>query len=360
MILTPKVRETTASALGEILKRKHNSLKIVAYEMSIYPVKSLFDDAVNSITHYIFVKLSEKARTDPDPSVRKTAIKAIVKMDYKNYARDLTLIEIIFFDSDFEVRNEAIKGLKHFMGSQKFDFLRKSEKNRNVIIKKLADNLYSADQSFRKSAQIAFSELYRDKRLPREYYHIQDLKAKFLEMKIKDYDTKGIRLSYYNPNSEPKNKVPPPFENWFEVEVFLEIHKRGYIVIPQAPVASKKSGESYLADLMIISSEKVKNESKAKRLVVECEDHYHNNELEKDSRQNQTFDLPGQSLYRVKHSDERTPLLPSSSFYSSYSNWKERIINPRALDGLWEELNRQGIKPVINIPPYEVFVYPIY
>ena len=64
-----------------------------------------------------------------------------------------------------------------------------------------------------------------------------------------------------------RNKPDPPFESWFEADVFFHIVKKGYHVIPQYEIAG------YRIDLLIVG---IKS-----RLAVECDgdiwhgmDHY--------------------------------------------------------------------------------------
>ena len=353
----PEVRETTAEALGEILEKKQPVLKTFFYEpvihpFVIYPLKSVvdIDNAVKYIRWYVIEKLAYIASYDPDPSVQKAAIEAMVKIIHaypEGFAMVIdTLLEIILSNSDSKVKTEARFRLEKSLDTDlKKWFFRSSSiivRQRFDIIRKLTNSLYDKDQRIRKEARKAF-RILNGKKARKEYYNVQDLKAKYLERRIEEYDSTGIRLTYDNPNSQPVNKVPPPFESWFEVEVFLEIHKKGYIVLPQPVYSISEEGPDYRIDMVVISSDK------SNRLLVECDGPLHNEierQKEDKNRQKELESADRRSVWRIRHSEEKTPLLSGLSFYSYYPNWKNREIRKEPLQGLWEKLEEMNIKPV--------------
>ncbi len=109
-------------------------------------------------------------------------------------------------------------------------------------------------------------------------------------------------------------KPPSPFESWFEVDVFLEIARRGYRVIPQIEVAG------YRIDLVV--------EGMQGRLAVECDgDYWHGREqYEHDMGRQRILERCGWSFFRVL----------GSNFYR---NQKESLLD------LWSKLGRFGIHP---------------
>ena len=106
---------------------------------------------------------------------------------------------------------------------------------------------------------------------------------------------------------------PRPFDSWFEVDVFLKIHDRGYRVIPQFEFAG------YLIDLVI--------EYGARRLAVECDgDHWHGPEqFLKDLDRQRQLERAGWTFWRVR----------GSEFYADPAT---------ALEGLWLALDSLGIR----------------
>ncbi|MDI3404010.1 AAA domain-containing protein [Streptomyces cavernicola] len=107
-----------------------------------------------------------------------------------------------------------------------------------------------------------------------------------------------------------------PFDSLFEQQVYLRIKGRGYHVVPQFPVGSKR------IDLVVVGARG--------RLAVECDgDPFHHatrEQIEKDERRDRELQRVGWQFWRVRDSDFR--------------------FDPEAaLTGLWDELDRQGIKP---------------
>ncbi|MFJ6569839.1 AAA domain-containing protein [Streptomyces sp. NPDC091292] len=107
-----------------------------------------------------------------------------------------------------------------------------------------------------------------------------------------------------------------PFDSLFEQQVYLRIKDRGYHVVPQFPAGSKR------IDLVVIGARG--------RLAVECDgDAFHHatrEQIENDQRRDRELKRVGWTFWRVRDSDFRFDPVT-------------------ALDGLWEELDRQGIRP---------------
>ncbi len=107
-----------------------------------------------------------------------------------------------------------------------------------------------------------------------------------------------------------------PFDSLFEQQVYLEIKERGYHVVPQFPAGSKR------IDLVVVGARG--------RLAVECDgDAFHHatrEQIESDQRRDRELKRVGWKFWRIRESDFRFD--PAA-----------------ALDGLWDELDRQGIRP---------------
>jgi very-short-patch-repair endonuclease len=116
--------------------------------------------------------------------------------------------------------------------------------------------------------------------------------------------------------------APKPFDSWFEVDVFLELHRRGYQVRPQFPVAQ------YRIDLVVEGDEG--------RLAVECDgDNWHGlDRYQDDLRRQRQLERSGWEFFRLR----------GSQYY----------MNPNdALEPLWSELERRGISPFTSWPKQE-------
>jgi very-short-patch-repair endonuclease len=109
--------------------------------------------------------------------------------------------------------------------------------------------------------------------------------------------------------------APEPFDSWFEVDVYLELAKRGYRVLPQFEVAD------YHIDLMVVGLDR--------RLAVECDgDACHGpDRLEADLFRQRMLERCGEEFWRVRGSD----------FYRD---------RERAVRELLDRLDRMDIVPV--------------
>lgn len=113
-----------------------------------------------------------------------------------------------------------------------------------------------------------------------------------------------------------------PFDSLFEQQVYVRIKERGYHVVPQFPAGSKR------IDLVVVGARG--------RLAVECDgDPFHRatrEQIESDQRRDRELQRVGWQFWRIRDSDFRFD--PDT-----------------ALDGLWEELDRQGIRPASYTRP---------
>lgn len=113
-----------------------------------------------------------------------------------------------------------------------------------------------------------------------------------------------------------------PFDSLFEQQVYLKIKERGYHVIPQFPAGSKR------IDLVVVGARG--------RLAVECDgDAFHHatrEQIENDQRRDRELKRVGWEFWRIRESEYRFD--PDA-----------------ALDGLWEELDRQEVRPTSYARP---------
>ncbi|MFD7585668.1 AAA domain-containing protein [Kitasatospora sp. NPDC059811] len=106
-----------------------------------------------------------------------------------------------------------------------------------------------------------------------------------------------------------------PFDSLFEQQVYLRLKDRGYHVVPQYPAGSKR------IDLVVVGARG--------RLGVECDgDYYHStlDQIRHDHQRDRELQRVGWRFWRIRESEFR--------------------FDPdEALAGLWQELDRQGIRP---------------
>lgn len=107
---------------------------------------------------------------------------------------------------------------------------------------------------------------------------------------------------------------PLPFESWFEVDVFLRLHDKGYRVLPQFQVAN------YRIDLVV--------EGLRGRLAVECDgDAWHGaDRYEADAARQRILERAKWVFWRIR----------GSAFYRDPT---------QSLDPLWQQLEEMGIHP---------------
>lgn len=150
----------------------------------------------------------------------------------------------------------------------------------------------------------------------------KDLRRKLLEffLNTKPQKVAGIDRDELERRAKLDNRSivrpPVPFESWFEVDVALELIRRGFVVTPQFDVAGKR------IDLVV--------EGSNARLAVECDgDNWHGaDRYEEDMERQRQLERCGWEFFRVRE----------SAFYAN---------KDIALRGLWLMLEERGISPAV-------------
>ena len=350
-----KIRIATAKALGEILSAKTSVLENIyqdgIYPMIIRPVRTLldFEDVVKNIRWHVSVNLADRAQYDPNTHVRKAAFEAIKRIQAPYLMNVDTLIQTFFSENDISFKIHMVKRLKQefnevfppewetlhrlsgYLPGTGFEVRKKA-----TIIEGWINHLYAESPTLRWIAGEALNRVTK----PKRYYSTQKSKAKEFKKNIEMYNAKEIKVIYER--ADDKVNVPLPFRSWFEVEVFLEIHNKGYIVVPQFS-DSHPDIEDYQIDLVVLDASSGKQ-----RLAVECDGPYHNElpQMEEDWERQEKFENHGWEFIRIQK--ESFYSFPDSEEDMKFGNekWRNRTINPEALFGLWEKLQKMGIKPV--------------
>ena len=151
----------------------------------------------------------------------------------------------------------------------------------------------------------------------------KDLRRKLLEffLNAKPQQVAGIDRDELERRAKQDNRSvvrpPAPFESWFEVDVALELLRRGFVVTPQFEIAGKR------IDLVV--------EGGYARLAVECDgDHWHGaDRYEEDMQRQRQLERCGWEFFRVTE----------SAFYAD---------KDAALRSLWSMLEERGIFPGAN------------
>jgi len=153
----------------------------------------------------------------------------------------------------------------------------------------------------------------------------EDLSASCLRRRLLDFfenmrpqQIAGIERNELERRAAQDNRrvvsPPAPFESWFEVDVALELLRKGFVVLAQHEIAGKR------IDLVV--------EGGRARLAIECDgDHWHGAErYEADMQRQRQLERCGWEFFRVRES-------------AFYANKKD------ALAGLWHVLEERGILP---------------
>ena len=130
---------------------------------------------------------------------------------------------------------------------------------------------------------------------------------------MRSKEVQALTEQAQRPGRRPGSQ-PAPFDSWFELDVYLEIARRGYRVTPQVELAG------YSIDLVV--------EGLRGRLAVECDgDFWHGPEqYEDDLHRQQILERAGMVFWRVRG--------------STYARDPEA-----ALAGLWTALDERGVYP---------------
>ena len=148
----------------------------------------------------------------------------------------------------------------------------------------------------------------------------KDLRRKLLEFFL-DTETQqvaGINKDELEWRAKEDNrslvKPPDPFESWFEVDVALELLRRGFAVTPQFEVAGRR------IDLVV--------EGSYARLAIECDgDQWHGaDRYEEDMQRQRQLERCGWEFFRIRE----------CAFYANKN---------AALQSLWSMLEERGIYP---------------
>ena len=269
-----EVRTLTVQTLGKLGKgidlKMFNMLwwgKPVTYSENITK-----DSTNKDIYLYIYGRLLDVAKNDPEPAVRKAAIKTMTQLLRGSLSLSGDLMQILFSDLDVDVKISAIEGLVENWNVTSRAFFPLSQlsgqvrENRTIqridLINALVENLYTNSPHLRSRAAQALKEVDAK---PREYYYAQELKARELKRIVREFDRSW----------EIADRSIEPFENLFEVEVFLELHNRGYFVIPKFPV---NIHTNHIIDLAVIRPE-------GRNIGIDCiADHFNLSETGRSGR----------------------------------------------------------------------------
>ncbi len=232
------------------------------------------------------------------------------------YIEDLLLDEI--GAEEMEKRNLVCGNPYSFQGDERDVIFMSMVAAPNMRIQPLAKS--TDERRFNVAASRAKDQLWLFHSVQLGDLSEKDLRRKLLEF---FYSTEpkriaGINMQELEYRAKRDNRSivtpPDPFDSWFEVDVALELKRRGFEVTPQFEVAGK------WIDLVV--------EGGHARLAVECDgDHWHGSENYDDDMQRQRqLERCGWEFFRIRE----------SAFYANKEN---------AMSGLLQALEERGISP---------------
>jgi very-short-patch-repair endonuclease len=182
------------------------------------------------------------------------------------------------------------------------------------------------ERRFNVAASRARDQMWLFHSVRREDLSVSDLRRRLLDFfeHTKPQQIAGIDRDELERRAAQDNRSivrpPQPFDSWFEVDVALELLRRGYVVTPQYEVAGRR------IDLIV--------EGGRARLAVECDgDEWHGpDRYEEDMQRQRQLERCNWEFYHVRE----------SAFYADKES---------ALRGLWHMLEERGIMPGGSPPP---------
>ena len=244
------------------------------------------------------------------------------------------LIDTFSSDTKPEIMGESVELLRKNLSVNSLNFwfyLSDLRNQKREAIKKLTQLIYDTGQKSipHKLRQIAIQALNKLKVKPGEYYLSQKRKAEYLKKQKRNYEKTGQKIVYKSSN------IPPPFDSFFEVKVFLKIHEKGYIVLPQY---MDESTMGRRIDLVIMDAK-----SNDRKLAVECDGDFHieKNKKKEDFEREQA--LKEWEFWRITESEFYNDSI-SEENRNEYNN-----INEQSLSSLWEMLKEMNINPVEQV-----------
>ena len=187
------------------------------------------------------IKELSRGLYDRDSSIKKETVLALQNIRPKNMPKiENKLLEMAFNENtEMQIRIAAIETLGETVSPDyttkrpisRFSSIHINtpigtinfENHSNKMILKIAEGLSSEDPSIRNAFDSTLKRIQS-----RDYTVIQQLKVQELYRK------------YWDTEERTANNHPTPFGSWFEVDIFLAIHQKGYFVSSDFEVSAGK------------------------------------------------------------------------------------------------------------------------
>ena len=265
-------RKRMAQGLGYLLKPKHKT--------EIKELAEALEDKYNAVRKETIVALG-RIKPKDEKDIEEALIEIAVNPKEKDY-----------------MRKASISALGEIINPGNF-----------IAIWKIYELLMDVNPDIQKAASSALKQIDSNIYSIIQSVKIQELYQRHIEKK-----------------DEEHYPVPKPFGSWYEVHIFLAIHKKGYFVIPQFEAVTDKKvsyrSRPYRIDFVIIGSE-------VKKLAVEFDGSQHENEdiKQKDKERQKQLENIGWEFWRIKQRD--------FTFQPD-----------QTLEELWKKLDEMEIKPI--------------
>ena len=227
--------------------------------------------------------------------------------------RQAALIELLLLkkigDTEYHKRKIICGNSASFQGDERdiifLSLITAQNHNRSALTKPEDERRFNVAVSRAKEQVILFHSVQLE-----DLINTNDLRYKLLDHFL-NYKSHSIPQQIIIERAAGK-QPPAPFESWFEVDVFNDIVRNNYSVIPQYEVAKGK----YRIDLVALLSNGIK-------IAIECDgDKYHGAEqYQSDLIRQKVLERCGWQFFRIRGGEY-------------YSNRK------KALDSLWQLLRK--------------------
>ena len=267
------------------------------------------------------IKQLSKNLFDRSSDIRKETVLALINIKPKKLPDiEHQLLKMAYNENgEMSIRIAAIDALGEIIShnQEKTLFvigpLRVSRKDyRKKIVFRLAEGLTSPEPDIRKATAAALKKIKL-----KDWTLIQQIKVQELYQRQWETET---RTSYNHPE---------PFGSWYEVDIFLAIHQKGYFIVPDFEVSAgtELSNSSwnlpYRIDFVVFGSDGTK-------LAIEYDGiKWHSTEeaMEKDMEIQEELESFGWEVFRISEKDFK-------------------VFPEDTLEGLWNKLNEMHIHPM--------------
>ena len=310
-------RQKKAAVISKLLKRLHNNRTHYLERKQVIQTLGYLLKPGNTKD----IKQLSRNLQDRSSEIRKETVLALKNIRPEHLPKiEHQLVKMAFNENEeMSIRIAAIDALgeilshnqeRRFLDIGPLRFSRNDYRKKTVF--RMAEGLISPESDIRKATASALKKIKL-----KEWTLIQQLKVQ--ELYQQQWETE-IRTSYNHPE---------PFGSWYEVDIFLAIHQKGYFIVPDFEVSAgtELSNSSwnlpYRIDFVVFGSD-------GRKLAIEYDGakwHVTEEAMQKDMGIQEDLESFGWEVFRISEKDFK-------------------VFPEDALEGLWSKLNEIQIHPM--------------